>query len=337
MVTQRLAARAAHRPAPAAAGKPPLIAVIAGPADPCGATLVIPRLVPRHGGIEVAAQIDDLPVDPSLGRIGVERGSVEPPRQGQRARARRAVERIDLEEPARLVAAFDRKLDEHRAFPHFARRTPRADVRQMGPVPKIGRGVERGAMVEGTRHDHDPAARRFMPEDIGIAKIAQPRIENGIAVRLDETQPRILADRKMLRLARAVDTGRGEQGDEPSRAEPGAALRVECHAPREEVMPLVAQHRGRQVAPVDQIGRAGVAPRHVAPILVMRIMLIIKVPQPVGPDEAVGIAQPVRGRGYMIAGAVDHDESGFPRSERNPAIRSISIDCNFMRGFARPA
>ena len=80
------------------------------------------------------------------------------------------------------------------------------------------------------------------------------------------------------------------------------------------------EHRGFERFPVDQVCRAGMAPRHVPPILGVGIMLVIEVPIASVPDETVGVAEPVdrwteveagsdsirwHGQGFLIA---NHDE-----------------------------
>ena len=147
--TQRQAPRAAHRPSPPAAGEASLIAVVAGPADPGGAALLVAWLVPGHRGIKVAPRLTTCQSAPSSPASGLDLGAVE--RAGQRQRENRLPWSASTLNSQRVPSGLHRQLDQHRGIPRTspaAPTWPTSDTMGRSCEGRQKNAIERRAMVD---------------------------------------------------------------------------------------------------------------------------------------------------------------------------------------------
>ena len=82
-------------------------------------------------------------------------------------------------------------------------------------------------MVGRAGNDHEPPARRLVPEDVGVAEIGHAEVEHGIAAIGNEAAAIIIAHGQMLRLMRSVEASGGEQRDHRIQAEAGAIFAID--------------------------------------------------------------------------------------------------------------
>ena len=312
--------------------------MIAHPADPRRATRRVARFVPGDRGIEIAAMVEQAPF--ALGRKG---HAVERTDHADRARSGAVVEQVDLEQPAAGGFALDRELDQQRALPQAPLPVMGPDSRQARPLPEVGRAIDRRQILGRQGDDHDPLGARRMPEDIGITKVGEPFVEHRIIGIFGPCPAVVIAVRKALHLPRPVVRRASVGGDQCPLAEPRRAVFVDHGRARKDEMLVILEQGGGQFIPRREVAADGMAPRHVPPLLAMRIILVEQVPLAIGEDQPVGVAQPVGGGRIMIERAhrnlMRRSDARYSRRgsawsrQRAPRRRRVARQ---RRGFSRP-
>ena len=275
--------------------------MIAHPADPHWAPGGIARFVPGDGGIEIAALVRYLPQRSLRRAIGRKVGPVESAGLTDRARTRRIVQHINLEQPAAVLRTFHRQLDQQRTFPDPAGRAGPGDFRHFVPVLQIARRIDQRPVLVRKHHDHDPALRRGVPEYVRIPEIRHVQIEHRIAGVECKAAAAIVAKGQRLALPlRAMARCGGIDCHHRIRPKARTVRSVDHGGPGKDHVCTGLGNRHRQFGPRGQIGADGVTPTHMAPALTFRVVLVKQMPFAGVVDQPVGIAQPVGCGGIVI-------------------------------------
>ena len=132
-----------------------------------------------------------------------------------------------------------------------------------------------------------------MPDYLRITEVTEDCVgDDGISLILGEGQASVFAVGKALLLMFART---GIECEHRTLSETCSIVLVDHCAAGENVAPFVAEHGYRFLLPVNEIGGGSMAPAHVAPVVALRIVLVVEMVDSVDVDHAVRIVCPVFG------------------------------------------
>ncbi len=143
-----------------------------------------------------------------------------------------------------------------------ALRRERPPLAQERPRPEICRGVDRHLVIVRQRDRHHPPFGRLVPEDVRVAELARPDVDDRIPGVKRERAALVEAVRKRLRLvpapSRRVDRHHRRMARRPEAAR---VLRVDDDTAREDALAVgLARDRDGELLPVQQVRADGVPP-----------------------------------------------------------------------------
>ena len=245
-------------------------------------------------------------------RVERKRDTVEIADEVLRGRATIRPARIDAQQqhPARLAGSLDADREEIGTLPHAAvRGDVAAKFTDLCPHLEVRRREEPHPITGGQHHD--PLLRSFVPDDLRVAKVAQPRIgDHGIADELGPRATPIVAPGETLCLEQVglpcllhghvVVREHRDEGRLAADTEAAGVFPVHHCAAAEDQTMRVGIERDGQVLPAHEIRADGVAPVHGTPGGAFRIMLIEQMIFAVVEHHAVGIIHPLGRRREVI-------------------------------------
>ena len=263
--------------------------------------------------------------------VGAERRAVEVADEVLHARAAGDPARVEADQhhPLGLVAlAVDLEREQVRALPGAADRVGGPEIAQVRPRLEVLRAVDRDFALHGLDGDHSPFAGWLVPEHLRVAELAVEVVEHRVTGVLGPgptavgavgqrlilvVRPRARVDRHHRRVA--------------ARAEAARVLVVDHRATREDRLVSLLRDRDGQLLPVHEIAADRVTPRHVAPRVPERVVLVEEVILALVVDEPVGVVHPVLGRSEMKLRPVELLVAGGVRSRRS-SRRSEQHGCD---------
>ena len=142
-----------------------------------------------------------------------------------------------------------------------------------------------------------------MPEHLRVAQVVVVVLDDGIGRIAGEVIASVGAVGHALLLL-AVAASRRVECHHSIGAEAGGVVLVDDGRTGEDVSQRVARESHGLFRPVHEVGRGGVAPRHVAPVVALRVILVEEVVSAVDVDHSVRVIHPVLGGGEVYLRAV---------------------------------
>ena len=139
-------------------------------------------------------------------------------------------------------------------------------------------GVPRGfpavfVFIKADVKRHDPALRRFVPDDFRIAIAARDLLHNGVAGVLCEAAPTVRAVGKALHGGVPSRRVNEDHGRFAILSETAGVVPIDYRRTAEHRAEFVRIERFIEFFPLQKIAAHGVAPVHVAPFAAIRIVL----------------------------------------------------------------